>query len=271
MSQEPEIGAVAPAAPRRPAKPEGRSMAGPLVIGLLAVAAFGGGMWFAYKEGYKAGAKHAPKVVAADASPTKSAPENAGGMTVPHQDKTVFALVGKDGTRPAESVAIRPSAEEPVAKPEATAEATKTNGVGKPIQLFPPQAPTPAPPPTPVAQQQTAPADTAAAQSTQQVAVVTPTTPLASGISSPSSGGGWRLQLASLKSEEAVQKSWADLQRKHADVLGGLRSDVVRVDLGAEKGIYFRLMAGPIASRDEANAKCDQLKAQKVACLVARN
>jgi len=271
MTQDTDTGA-APMAPRRPGKAEGRSMAGPFVIGLLAVAAFGGGMWFAYKEGYKAGAKHAPRVVTADASPTKSAPDNAGGVTIPHQDKTVFALVGKDA-KPSDSIAIRPSSEEPVAKPEASAEPPRPNGVGRPIQLFPPQgAPKPAEvQPTALAQAAPATATTEATPAASAVAAVIPPAPPPSATTAPSSGGGWRLQLASLKSEEAVHKSWSDLQRKHQDVLGGLRSDVVRVDLGADKGIYFRLMAGPVASRDEANAKCDQLKAQKVACLVARN
>lgn len=254
------------APPRRPAKAEGKSMAGGVIIGLLAVAAFGGGMWFAYKEGYKAGAKHAPKMVAADASPTKTVPENSGGLKVPHQDKSVYGVLGQ-GSAPSEGVTIRQASEEPVAKPEATAEAPKSNGVGKPVQLFPPQ---------PAAPKAAEPAVTAAASpqaSTEaappmQVAVAAPAP---SAGPAPSTGGGWRLQLASLKSEEAVQKSWADLQRKHQDILGSLRSDVVRVDLGADKGIYFRLMAGPVASREEANAKCEQLKAQKVACLVARN
>jgi len=256
------------AVPRRPAKPEGKGMAGAVVVGLLAVAAFGGGMWFAYKEGYKAGAKHAPKVVAADASPTKSAPENTGGATVPHQDKAVYDVIGR-GTKPTNGdVTIRQTSEEPVAKPQTVAEAPKSNGVGKPTPLFPPQAATkPAEPQ--VAAATAAPASAAAESPTQTAAILVP--PPVPSAGAPSTGGGWRLQLASLRSEEAVQKSWSELQRKYSDVLGSLRPDVLRVDLGADKGVYYRLMVGPLPSRDEANARCEQLKAQKVACLVARN
>jgi len=253
--------AARPSIPRRPPKPEGKGMAGAVIVGLLAIAAFGGGMWFAYKEGYKAGAKHAPKMVVADASPTKSAPETAGGVTVPHQDKEVYGVIGQ-GAKTNGTVTIRQASEEPIAKPEATVEAPKTNGVGKPTPLFPPQAASKPPEPQ-IAAVASAPAPAAPG-------VAIPSLPPAPATAS-TTGGGWRLQLASLKSEDAVEKSWGELQRKHPDVLGALRFDVVRVDLGADKGIYYRLMAGPLPSREEANARCEQLKAQKVACLVARN
>ncbi len=43
---------------------------------------------------------------------------------------------------------------------------------------------------------------------------------------------------------------------------------MIRVDLGAGKGIFYRLQAGPIPDRETADTLCAELKRQKVGCLV---
>ncbi|MBM3567918.1 MAG: hypothetical protein FJX46_04090, partial [Alphaproteobacteria bacterium] len=123
-----------PTLPRRPAKPESAGIAGRLIVAVLTVAAFGGGVWFAYQEGYKAGAKHSPLLVKAADGPSKVAPDNPGGMTVPHQDKAVFGTLAKGGGAVASSEIVRPPPEEPMPKPEPAAEAKP---VGPPRPLTP--------------------------------------------------------------------------------------------------------------------------------------
>jgi len=80
--------------------------------------------------------------------------------------------------------------------------------------------------------------------------------------------GGWRVQLASVRSEAEAASEWKRLSSRHADALGGLSMQVVKADLG-EKGVYYRVQGVGV---DEARAKaaCTALKAQNVGCVVVR-
>ena len=53
--------------------------------------------------------------------------------------------------------------------------------------------------------------------------------------------------------------AFASLQQKYAGVLGNHSPSVRKVDLG-EKGVWFRLLVGPIESKGEADQLCEQLK-----------
>ena len=78
-----------------------------------------------------------------------------------------------------------------------------------------------------------------------------------------------RIQVGAVPKEADAQSEWKRLQSRHRDLLGDLGLTVVRADLG-EKGVYFRIQAGPI---DEARARaiCEQLKSHNVGCQLARN
>lgn len=80
--------------------------------------------------------------------------------------------------------------------------------------------------------------------------------------------GGWRIQLASVRSEGEAAAEWRRLAGRHPEALGGLSMHVAKVDLGA-KGIFYRVQG---AGADEARAKsvCAQLRAQNVGCVVVR-
>jgi hypothetical protein len=62
---------------------------------------------------------------------------------------------------------------------------------------------------------------------------------------------------------------WSRIVGKNKDALGGLTPSVARVDLG-EKGVFFRLRAGPLADRAAAESLCATLSAQNVGCIVVR-
>ncbi|WP_044431419.1 SPOR domain-containing protein, partial [Skermanella aerolata] len=83
-----------------------------------------------------------------------------------------------------------------------------------------------------------------------------------------SGGGNFRLQIASVKSEDAARAEFQRLQKRYPEALGGLGVAYVRVDLG-DKGIYYRVQAGPV---DEARATsiCSSLKSQSVGCILVR-
>jgi hypothetical protein len=74
------------------------------------------------------------------------------------------------------------------------------------------------------------------------------------------------VHIASYRSEEAARNGWTQLRRAHPQLLGNLQPDVARVNLGAGKGVFFRLMAGPLPSQAEADRICRELKARRQFC-----
>jgi hypothetical protein len=99
-----------------------------------------------------------------------------------------------------------------------------------------------------------------------------PTLPVAVPSSSerPISGIAYQIQIAAVRTPERARSEWARLKSKHGDLLGGYSLNVVRVDLGPTKGIFYRLRAGPIAWEDVAKALCANLGKRKVGCLIVR-
>ncbi|MBU1210645.1 MAG: SPOR domain-containing protein [Alphaproteobacteria bacterium] len=80
----------------------------------------------------------------------------------------------------------------------------------------------------------------------------------------PSTGGnGYVAVLASVPVSSTSRldalKTFADIQQNYGNVLRDRTPDVREADLGA-KGAYHRLMVGPPASRESANALCKELK-----------
>lgn len=265
-------------------------------IALGAVAAFGIGIWFAYDQGVKRGSSGAPPLVRADQNPTKVAPENPGGMQVPNQDKEIYSrMTPANGAAQPQTERLlpppeRPNAERPAASPPAV---TVPN---RPVNTVPNQTTAPSPTPTaPTAQTAQRPAgappgprtgplanQSAASATPSPAPATTPTpqpatpprsaaapatAPAATPAPVPATGGNARVQLASLKDQAAAQATWTQIQRKHADVLAGLSPSFERVDLG-DKGVYFRLQAGPLKDRAAAQAVCQKLSAAGQGCIV---
>jgi len=84
------------------------------------------------------------------------------------------------------------------------------------------------------------------------------------------SSGGYAVQLSSQGSEAEAQSSFRALQAKYPNLLGGREPIVRRADLG-EKGVYYRAMIGPFASREQAADLCSNLKAAGGNCIVQKN
>lgn len=79
--------------------------------------------------------------------------------------------------------------------------------------------------------------------------------------------GGFGLHLASYKSESNVDPGWAQLARQLPGLIDGMSPIMKRVDLGS-KGIFYRLHAGPVATRAAADDLCRQIKQRGVYCKV---
>ena len=77
--------------------------------------------------------------------------------------------------------------------------------------------------------------------------------------------------LSSQKSREQAERGWQELKTAYPDLLDKLELTVREVDLGAAKGVWYRVYAGPLASKQDAKDLCARIKAQppNSNCLVA--
>lgn len=282
-----------------------RSRALPIFIALFALGAFGGIVWYAYTQGVQSGVSTVAPVIKAEDGPTKAKPEQPGGLQVPHQDKQVFQRLLPEGQTPQTVERLLPPPPEPLQPPPAPEPAPPAAAPAQPLpsqtvaerpvatpqpapQTVPqgtPPVPSAAPAPQPPqdAPAQTPPAARApAAQPAPAPAPAPAPQPAAEPKPSPTpapaqtqasiaavSGGGFKVQLAAVRSDEAAKQEWNRLKNRYKEELGALSLTVQRVDLGAGKGVYHRIQAGPL---DEAAAEraCTALKAKNQACLVVR-
>lgn len=78
--------------------------------------------------------------------------------------------------------------------------------------------------------------------------------------------GRYRLQLGAFRKHSSAAKAWAEAQRRDAS-LGTLDHNIDAADLGP-KGIWYRLQAGSFQTATEARARCADLGAKGVTCVV---
>lgn len=69
------------------------------------------------------------------------------------------------------------------------------------------------------------------------------------------------LHLSSLRSEDAAKREWNDLQHSFPRPLAEMTAEIRRTELG-DKGTFYRVLAGPLPSRDKAREVCAELKAK---------
>lgn len=228
-----------------------------LVAGVGAL--FVGGLWFAYHEGTKhagvaassgssGGAAENVPLIRADTDPVKVKPDKAGGMNVPDKDDPLYTM-GRGGN--AEHILPPPEAPQPrpVAPPPPTIAQGPAPAVG-PAGAFP--APLPAPPPVSVqGKPAPKPADAAKPPTKQAEPVV--------------GGPPTKIQLASLRTPDEARDEWQRLKRDNPDLLGKLSAVAVKADLG-ERGVWYRVEAGPVGDRAAAVKLCKALKERDLGC-----
>jgi len=271
--------------------------------GWIVAAVFAAFVGLAWLWAFQRGPDSAPAVVPvlrADNTPMRKKPDDPGGLKVLDIDPLADDS-GRAAPRverllpPPETPLPRPSTEALAATtipPNAAAAAVPPNAaaaapimmpiadrtVGPPVQLVPQNSkdgnssaggnatpaattkPVPsAPPPSTGSAAKPSPAPTPAAAET--VAKPAP--------SAASSGDkGYRIQLASVRSEASAKATWDQLRHEHGEILGSLPFAAVSVDLG-DRGTFYRVMAGPL-SQDAAIKACDELKRRGAACILVR-
>ncbi len=83
----------------------------------------------------------------------------------------------------------------------------------------------------------------------------------------PPGTNGYRIHLTSIRKETDASAEWRRLHRLFRDLLADLGLSVMRADLGMERGVWYRIQAGPLA-RAEARARCASFSARKLWCQV---
>jgi hypothetical protein len=220
-------------------------------------------------------------VIRAAEGPVKVRPKTPGGMDIPDRDKLVYGRMKGGVAEPlVERLLPPPEIPKPpvvlAAKPDTVPAPSVVQSVAKKSKLRPKQqnlkpnkvesvkvlAP----------KKNKAPAVTVNKDMSPKVVVAPVPPPVAMPSPSASSifGIAYQIQIAAVRTPERATSEWARLKSKHGDLLGGYSLNVVRADLGATKGIFYRLRAGPIAWEDVAKVLCDNLSKRKVSCLIVR-
>jgi cell division septation protein DedD len=70
-----------------------------------------------------------------------------------------------------------------------------------------------------------------------------------------------------MRTEPEARAAWEQVRRKHPDVLGPMAPSYAKVELG-DRGSFFRVQAGPLASRDAARSACEKLSKAGTVCFV---
>ena len=78
----------------------------------------------------------------------------------------------------------------------------------------------------------------------------------------------YTVQIASYRSEQEAAAGWQTLATAQAELLAKLPHAVAKADLGAEKGVFYRLQAGSFSDRNDAKALCSNLKDHSIDCMV---
>lgn len=127
-----------------------------------------------------------------------------------------------------------------------------------------PEAAAEAPKPSEAAKTEKKPKEEAKADASSQMAKATPSE--AAKPEKPS-GPAFQVQLGSSRLEDRAKAEVERLNKLYDSLLGDVKISAVRADLG-ERGVFFRLWAGPFHDRAAAEEMCSKLKARKQGCLV---
>ena len=267
-----------------------------VAVAVVAFGGFAGLIYYAYSKGREAGSSSVAPIIRAGDGPTKVRPDQPGGMQVPNQDKEVYGRVSPNQSGGSRVENLLPPPEQPLPRtalrqvPDPPSGHILGPATAPPLPPPPPianlgsaQAPDPAPvsPPAPpaAANPPSPPAAAARPQSPPPAAspparMAAPPPPASQTAAvAPAAGtpaaGNYRVQLVALRTEQLALAEWEKLKKANPDLFNGLKPNVVRADLG-EKGIYYRLQAGPLAGAAQATDLCEKAKSRKLGCIVVR-
>ena len=243
----------------------------PMLLSVVTLVGFASVIWYAYNTGIREGSEFAAPILKPD-GPSKVAPANPGGQRIADQDKLVYGKIDKstEGRRterllpPPEKLLPVPIARKPPpvpaskldvpkAPPTSTLSMPRSKVLAQKVKPKEDRSPEPLVPLKPL--------------ETPRPPVVPPKPPQVA--SKPDPLKGYRIQIGAHRSEAAAKSAWNKRLKQHGTILNQLTLIVRRVDL-RNRGVYYRVQAGPLNDQEAAKRMCDALKQKKVGCLVIR-
>ena len=195
--------------------------------------------------------------ISATPDPVRVKPEEAGGISIPDQDKLVYTRT--QGAIP-KVEKLFPEPEKPVL-PElmkriepVLAEIDESEWTNTEPEIVIEQAE-----PEPKKEVLALPAKKVETKP-QTTAKQTVTAPI------KKAAGNWRIQLYSTPKKAVAEKTWTEISQKQKALLSDMPHYVVAAEI-AGKGTFYRLQAGQFSSREQATALCTKLKAKKQDCI----
>ncbi|TXL73607.1 SPOR domain-containing protein [Vineibacter terrae] len=259
-----------------------------VMVTIAALSSFGGTVYWAHKQDIERGGPGLPIPTVRPADgPAKIKPDDPKGQQIPNQDIDAYRRVDPNAVplqperlmpppatprmpataapAPAAPEAAPPAATPPSTPPAAT---TPPPTVTATAPTLPPAQPAPAatPPAPPPTEASTTPEPAAAQPKISDTGGGPSIASIVDGLNGPAAGGGYRIQVASERSEDVAKATWARLQKANSDVLGNLRMQPARADLG-DKGTWYRVQAGPLEEK-QAKDTCARLKTRNVGCVL---
>lgn len=238
------------------------------LVAMVVLGGFAGFIAYAYTVGGKMTERDTPKIIKRAEGPFKKKPNSPGGMKIPHRDKSVYERLLADRRnerRKAKGERLLPPPEQPshLLAPDKPAASRRGFSALSSAQVLPPVIEPPKTPP-PLAR---APINSMPSN-TRRAAPIFGAEAARRGRPATSGAENFRVQLASLRTNGAVHRAWSRLQKNYPGLLGPLALSVVRMDLGMQRGIFYRMQAGPLNSADAARSLCGRLKARKQDCII---
>ncbi len=277
----------------------------PILVTLIVSAGATVIAWYSYNTGVREGSEVAAPLLKPQ-GPSKVAPESPGGLSIPHQDKTVFqAIEGKRSDMkverllpPPETPAQLPAQATPPVRPDASqvrqAERLESGGGEQPAPMnegrtgpvrLTPDAGTKPPPPT-VSRTAPPPPVTAKKPDTGAATVTMPTPSKPAAMPKPPAAEtkpavarampapktrirpkfGYGVQIASLTSKTKASDFWDRQVKANKDLLDDLSLFVHTVTVKGKT--YHRVQGGTFEGRAAAANLCAALKKRGVGCVV---
>lgn len=240
-----------------------------LILMVLIVSGAGAG-WYYYGDQLMGKNKgHLPVIHAAE-GPVKLRPKTPGGMSIPYRDKLVYDRMNGivpepriERLLPMPEIPKKLQARVAESKPEVEVQIPKSLAKQKglePSKVELKKVPKKTHEPTVTVNHDMIPKpiypDSTKAETPPPGMVVSKRT--------------YQIQIAAVRSQNRAESEWARLIKKHGDLLDGYTLNIIRADLGSDKGVFFRLRAGPISGEDVAQALCQKLAKRKIGCLIVR-
>lgn len=259
--------------PRRPVRGAGPAPV-TLIVSVVILIGAAAAAFFVYRGGVR-GANDAPQPVGAPVRDVKSAPPPEARTQDPAQGLSVYKDNTPGATSAAPTFAPPPEQPGPRPAPQAIAPHPTTPVAAQPLP--------PPPPPPPVAQAKPAPVAPAASparpapapksiaaildQKSVRDAPVPPSKPHATAAAAkPAASGAAFVQIGAFSSQALAEKGWNDAARIAPGAMAGKGKHVEPV--AKDGATLYRTAITGFASKDEANALCDKLKAAGKTCFV---